>query len=294
MNIQPFVIFSLIAAFSFAFSQIASKFTSKHAIKDPLTLLFYQAICFLPFLIIYPLLFHISFPVSGLIYIVLYAVAFFLGNIFFTRAIYKLDISSIAPFFQLQTALIAIMAFIFLHERFPPVNYFYISVMIAGSVLVSIDENMSIKSYLKVGILFIVMQQILHASSNIFAGLGLKTMNQFTFIFWGDLLAALMVIIIIPIKGISALTIKFAQLKPLLLGGFFSTVGATSLFTAFQSNITLSSVLSLLTSPIVFIISVAASKYYPGLLEHHTKKVYLIRATGVSMILAGALKLSSV
>jgi len=44
---------------------------------------------------------------------------FTLGNLFFVNAIYKMDASTFAPFFQLQSAFIAIIAFVFLGERFP-------------------------------------------------------------------------------------------------------------------------------------------------------------------------------
>lgn len=291
--IQPYILFSLLAAFSFAISQLASKFASKHEISNPWVLLVYSEVCFLPFLFLYPILFKINFPSTGLIYIFLYALAFFIGNIFYTRALYKLDISSIAPFFQLQTALIAIMAFVFLKEHFPLLNYFYITVMIVGSILISLDENMSLKSYFSLGVLLIVVQQVLHASSNIFAGFGVKLISQFTFLFWGDLLAALLVLTIIPFLGFSQLKVKFEQLKPLLLSGLFSTIGATSMFTAFQTNVTISSVLGLLSAPLVFILSVFASIFKPDLLEHHTKKVYLVRGIGILLILLGAIKLST-
>jgi drug/metabolite transporter (DMT)-like permease len=187
-------------------------------------------------------------PSSGWIYLVLYALVFFIGNIFFTTAIYKLDASTFSPFMQLQSAFIAIFAYIFLGERFSSISYLFIFLMIIGAILVSFDEKMSLKSFFKIAILLIVFQQIFHALSNLFAGFALKDMNSFTFIFWGDLMAICLIVFVIPFIGFSKLKISFSQVKPLLLSGFFSTVGATSLFTAFMTNLTVSSVLSLLTS----------------------------------------------
>ena len=164
--------------------------------------------------------------------------------------------------------------------------------MLVGSILVSIDEKFSIKTYFKLATLLIILQQIFHAFSNLFAGFALKSMNSFTFMFWGDLIASLLALIIIPFVGFNKLKVSFPQIKPLFVGSFLSTIAATSLFTAFQSNVTISSTLALLTSPIILVFTIFLSVFKPELLEHHTKKVYLVRFIGVLLILFGALKLS--
>lgn len=289
---QPYILFSLLAAFFFAFSSLTNKFVSRHKISDSWTLLFYYYLSILPFLFLIPLFFDVTIPTSGWVYLFLYALTFFIGNIFFTLAIYKLDASTFAPFLQIQAAFIALLAFLFLGERFPAQNYLLILMMLVGSMLVSVDERMSIKTYFKLGILLILFQQFFHALSNLFAGFALRDMNAFTFIFWGDLLAVACVFLIVPFVGFSRLKVSFSQVKPLFLMGFFATIGATALFTAFKTNLTISSALSLLTSPIVLMVTIIASIFKPNLLEHHTVKVYIIRAVGVALILVSAVKLS--
>lgn len=292
MKIQPYILFSFIAAFGFALSSLSSKFASKHKFSNNWVLLFYYYLTIIPFLLLLPFIFNITIPTSGWGFIFLYALAFFIGNIFFTIAIYKLDASTFAPFFQLQTAFIAILAFLFLKERFPLENYLPIAIMVLGSILVSMDEKVSFKSFLKLATLLIIFQQLFHAFSNLFAGFALKSMNSFTFIFWGDLTASLLVLSIIPFVGIKKLKVSLSQVKPLFIGSLFSTIAATSLFTAFQTNVTISSALALLTSPIVLLLTILASTLRPDLLEHHTRKVYVIRTVGVALILLAALKLS--
>lgn len=292
-NVPSYVIFSLIAAFGWALSSLANKFASKHRIHNNWVLLFYYYLTFVPFLLFIPFLFNVSIPQSGWGFIFLYSLMFFIGNIFFTIAIYKLGASTFASFFQLQTAFIVILAFLFLKERFPPENYLFLATMLIGSIFVTIDENFSIKSYFKLATLLIVTQQVFHAFSNLFAGFALKNVNSFTFIFWGDLIAALMALFIIPFIGLSKLKVSFSQVKPLFVGSFFSTIAATSLFTAFQSNVTISSTLALLTAPIILVLTFFLSIFKPTLLEHHTRKVYFIRLIGVLLILFGAIKLSS-
>lgn len=292
INVPSYVTFSVIAAFGWALSSLANKFTSKHKIHNNWVLLFYYYLTFIPFLLFIPLIFDVSIPHSGWIFIFLYALMFFIGNIFFTIAIYKLDASTFAPFFQLQTAFIALLAFLFLNERFPTENYLFIIVMLLGSIFVTTDENFSIKTYFKLATLLIISQQVFHAFSNLFAGFALKHVSSFTFIFWGDLTASLMALFIIPFIGFNKLKVSFSQTKPLFVGSFFSTIAATSLFTAFQSNVTISSTLALLTAPIILFLTFILSAFRPTLLEHHTKKVYFVRLIGVLLILFGAIKLS--
>lgn len=291
---QPYIIFSLLAALSFALSNLIHKFSSKHQINNPWVLQFYSTLTLLPFLLMIPIFFPVVVPQIGWQYIFLYALVFFIGNIFFIKAIYHLDASSFAPLFQLQSVLIAVLAYLFLGERFPVQNYFLIVIMLIGSVLVTLDERLKLKSFFQLAIGFILFQQFFHALSNLFVGFGLKSMNSFAFIFWGDLTAVFLTILTIPlITGFKKFKTPFVKIKPLFLAGFFSTIGATSLFTAFQSNLTISSTLSLLMAPIVLILSVVLSFWKPDLLEHHPLKVYVWRAIGVILILLAAIKIST-
>jgi len=289
---QPYVFFSILAAISFALSTLIIKFTSKHRISNSWVLLFYYYLGLVPSLFLIPLIFKVDFPEGGWVFVVLYAFAFFLGSIFFTKALYRLDASTIAPFYHLQSLFIIILAFFFLNERFSFEKYLFGIMMIIGSLFITLDEKMNIKTYFKIGVLLIVMQQFFHAISNIFAGFALKQMNSFTFIFWGDLVAVSFVFLLIPFVGASKFKVSFNQIKPLFISGFFSTIGATSLFTAFMFNITISSILSLLASPIVFVLAVIASIVKPNLLEHHSLRVYIVRGIGFFLILFGAINLS--
>lgn len=288
-----YIIFAILAAIGFSLSNLIFKFTSKHNIANPWVLQFYSGLTLLPFLLILPVFFSVSFPRSGWQYIFLYALTFFLGNIFFLKAIYKLDMSTIAPLFQLQSALVGLLAFIFLGERFPIENYFLIIVMLIGATLVSIDEKMNWKSIFSLGVMLILLQQFFHALSNLFAGFALKSMNSFTFLFWGDSLAELFTLgFVWFLIGSRRLKIPWSQIKPLFIAGLFSTIGASSLFTAFQSNLTISSALALLTAPIVFGLTLTASIFKPELLEHHTAKIYILRGLGVLLIFLAAVKIA--
>jgi len=288
-----YIIYSLIAATAFALSNLIIKFSSKHTISNNWTLLVYLSLTSAPFILLVPLLFPVSIPTArAWPFVLLYGVVFLIGNVFFATAVYRLDASTFAPFFQLQSAFIALLAYLFLSERFPPLQYIFIVLMLIGAVLVSLDERMRLKPFFRLATILIIAQQFFHVLSNLSAGFALQSINSFSFLFWGDMTTFLLTLLLVPFIGREQLRVRFEQIKPLFLSGLFSVIGAMSLFSAFQTNVTVSSVLSLLTSPTVLGLSFLASTFKPDLLEHHPPRVYLVRAVGVGLILICVLRLS--
>jgi drug/metabolite transporter (DMT)-like permease len=219
-------------------------------------------------------------------------ITFAIGYYLFYTGIFQADASTFAPLFQLQGGLIAMLAFLFLGERFPLTNYLWISLLIIGAVLVTIDESMKLKSLLKKGVLLILLMQVFHAISNLFVGLTLKYIGPVEILFMQYLaLGVILIPFYLAVKPRLKYSVK--SLSPLFLASCISAVGAIFLFKAFQTNLTVSSAISLLNAPIVFIISVLASSFFPQLLEHHSRKVYILRAVGLLIILLGAFKLTT-
>src|SRR3989344_3421365 len=168
-----YILLSFLAAVSFAIAAIFNKFASKHAIKERWSLLFYYYLTFTPFLLLIPFFTKIQIPSDNWLTLFLYSVFFFLGNICFFTAIFKTDASVFAPFFQLQAAFVAVLAFLFLGERFSLANYLWISLILAGAIIVSLDERMTLKTFFQKYILLIVLWQLFHAISNLYAGFAL-------------------------------------------------------------------------------------------------------------------------
>ena len=288
-----YILLSVLAAVGFALAGVVNKYTSKHAVKERWPLLFYYYLTFLPFAFLIPLFSRIQVPTESWLTLFFYSLFFFLGNVCFFTAIFKTDASVFASFFQLQAAFIAILAFLFLSERFPLVNYLWIGLISVGAVLVSLDERMTVKTFFRKATLLIILMQLFHALSNLYAGFALKRIDFWNLTFWSTLVSSLLILILVPPLAKFKLKVSLNQLKPLFAVNFFSFIGATFLFAAFQTNLTISSAISLLTAPIVLFISILLSKLRPEFLEHHTNKVYLIRTIGVILILFGALKISS-
>lgn len=289
-----FVFYSLIAATCFSLSGIIEKLASKYAITSRWPLLFWYYMTFIPFVFLVPMFAPIVVPatLSEWLAILGYSLFFLLGNICFFTAIFSLDASVFSPFFQLQAAFLAILAYVFLGERFPLGNYLWIALALTGAVLITIDEHMSLRSFLQRAIFLIIAMQLFHAISNMFAGFILRFTDFWNLMWWPALVSMIFIILFTTFVNGLKVKVRWKQLRPLLLTNAITFVGGLSLFRAFQENVTISGVLSLMSGPITFFIAIVFSRIKPKLLEHHSPTVYTVRALGIILLLFGAAKLS--
>ena len=136
-----------------------------------------------------------------------------------------------------------------------------------------------------------ILANILFAVSNLWVGLSLRTQTNGNIMFWGTVTNLIFLSLFLLIRR-PDIRISFNAYKPMVPAGVVQFIGVVCILTAYQQNITLSAVLSLLSSPIVFVVTFFTSKFFPQLLEHHSPKVYAIRAIGLVIILFAAIKLS--
>ncbi len=289
-----FVLFSLIAATSFAIAGIIEKLASKYAITNRWSLLFWYYVTFIPFLLLVPILAPIALPTtaSQWLTIAAYSLFFLLGNICFFTAIFSLDASVFSPFFQLQAAFLAVLAYLFLGERFPLANYLWITLALLGAVLITTDERMSPRSFFQRAIFLIIGMQLFHAITNMFAGFILRFTDFWNLMWWTGLVSTVFIVVFMMVVNGLKVKATWKQIQPIVWSNAVSFVGGLSLFRAFQENVTLSGVLSLMTGPITLFIAIVLSRFKPKLLEHHSPTVYAVRAMGVLLLLFGAAKLS--
>lgn len=289
---QPYIIFSFIAAISFALAGVFNKFVSKHEIDNKDSMMTYFMLAsFLFSFILFPFVSKSILSLSAFQPLIVSTITFLIGYYLFFTAIFQIDVSVFASLFQLQAACVALLAFLFLGERFPLQNYLWILLIILGAVMVSLDERMNVKSFFTRGVLLIIVMQFFHAVSNLFVGFTLKEITFLQVLFWENLvIGALLIPFVLVAKP--RLSYPLKSILTLSIATFIGSVGAVFLFRAFQENLTISSSIALMSSPIVLGITILASQFRPELLEHHSLKVYLVRGIGVLLILFGAMRIS--
>jgi drug/metabolite transporter (DMT)-like permease len=287
-----YMFFAFVAAVCFATSQIINKLQSKHSIDNKDSMMAYFMLTTFSFGIILLPFVPFTFPSFALLELMGIAVGtFLLGYYFFFTGVFDADASSFAPLFQIQAALVGFLAFVFLGERFPAQNYLWMIALVLGAIFVSFNEKMTPKSFLNKGILFILLMQLCHAISNLFVGFTLKQLTPIQFLFWEDMMIGVVCLLFVLIKR-PKMKYKATEIAPMFLSSYIVGIGVIALFNAFTQNLTISSVIGLLSAPIVFVVSLIASKFSPKFLEHHTPKVYLIRGIGLLIILLAAYKIT--
>lgn len=285
-----YILFSAFAACCFAGAVITNKYLAKHLIINYQSLFVLTIFGLAPFLAIIPLVSPIYLPKEAIIPLVLYAVFFTSGIYFLAKVIYQLDASTVGPLFQLQGAFIVILAAIFLNEHFSTINYIWITGIIAGAILVSINERFNSRVFNKWGLLCILVM-FLHAWSNIFIGKALQVTDLTQVIFFGYLMNIGITVIYWIVKKPNLLYPP-KTLAISLMRSASQFIGATALFYAYRENVSISSVIGLMSAPVVFAITVIASRFNPSLLEHHSRKVYIFRGIGLIIILISAISLT--
>jgi len=287
-----YLFFAFLAATCFAVSQILNKVLSKHSIDNKDSLMAYFMLATFSFAIFLLPFVPWTLPsVAVLKLMVVIVGTFLIGYYCFFSGIFDADASSTAPLFQMQAGFVGLLAILFLGERFPLQNYFWMTILIVGAILVSFNEQMIPKTFFNKGILLILLMQVFHAISNLFVGFALKELTPVQILFWEDLSIGLVCVPFILIKK-PKLNYPIKQIAPMFLSSYVVGIGVISLFRAFAVNLTVSSVIGLLSAPIVFVVSLIASRLSPTFLEHHPLKVYLVRGIGLLIILLGAYKIA--
>ena len=290
ISIMNYIYLATASAIIFACTIILVKYISKHVIKDFHSFFFWTYVTGLPFVFLIPLYYGFSFDSSFIFPIIIHSILLTLGQYFFSRGVYLTDASVIGPLFQLQSGFIVLLATIFLGEKFGPLVYGYLVLLILGAMLVSITNKTKIRGFFQKGVLYIIGMQVLHAGANIAVGFALKHTSNWQVLFYSFLFNSIIVTIYVLIKR-APITHDFSKIKWMLARAFLLVSATALLYKAFESNMSISATIGLLSSPLVFIISVVSAVIFPSLLEKQSSRTYLIRTIGMLMILFGAWKI---
>lgn len=286
-----YVILALAAAFCYSLYAIWLKITSKYALKERNSLIFYTYLVGTAFLPIILLSTKIQNPLNGIIPLFLFCIAFFLGNFFVTTVLFRYDISVLHPFFHFQTIFSVSLAFLFLQERFPSSTYSWILLIIIGGVLVGIDEKFRLKAIVSKNFLIFLIGIFFYALSDIFAKKTMEFMSFYNLKFWSSLILPFMGLSLIPGAG-KNIKISKQQVLAVLILGFFGFIAHLFFFNAISYNITISQPLAMFGSLLTFLISFGLSRIKPEFLEYHTAKIYALRGIGVLLMLSAAIMIS--
>lgn len=226
-------------------------------------------------------------PFTDLILISIANLCFLAGFYLFYRAINSLDATVTAPLMQIQSVVLVILSAIFLKQNLSGAIYLWLTILLIGTGLLASDGYVNLKAYTNKAIWMILAMQFLHGINNLLVGIALETMGNIEVLFWQNLLTS---VILFGFLGFKAINLRNKYHKteylPLMISTWIGTVGAIFLFKAFSLNLAVSGILGLMSAPIVFIITLILGLFKSQLLETNSLKVYLVRFSGLLLIMS--------
>ncbi|MDO8609905.1 MAG: EamA family transporter [bacterium] len=286
---MSYIVFAWIATIASGISLIISKLTSKYSIPNPLIMnfliVFFAAIFTIPL----ALFNHVGLPTDlSNIFLAAFFNILFLALFYF--ALYRLDVTTISPLFNLRGVFGVLLGIFFIHEVINIQQIIFIAVIIISSIFVTLDEKLKLSSFLKPAVLIMISATLALALNGFFINKAAIHNNYWQLYVWINIVSF---IILIPLFPFIFKELKKLKIQQILVTALIASIGVVYTLTAnkaYSSNVGITSVI--ISLPASMVISFILSIVQPKLLEKHTLKVYIIRFAATGIMVYAALLLS--
>lgn len=286
MNTALFV-FCFIALSLYAISTVTQKLVAKYLIAKPLIFNFYTTL--FSFLFIIPILLsgQLTFP-NYFTNVFLSSIFGTLGGLFYAFALSEIDASVIGPMYNFRTVFSVLLSILFLKEILPWPCYFWISLIVIGGFIVTINEKMNFKSFFKKPVLFMLLYILGISLMSIFNNKAINEVGYWTFTFWSKLISLSLVCLTIPLFH-KDLFIKQKHLDAMTFITFIYFLAGLAANKAYSLNVSIATTIISLPGSMFLIFFL--SRFKPQLLENHPLKIYFIRFGAAAIMFYSALQL---
>lgn len=285
------IFYAWIAAIASGVSPLVIKATSQSVVKSPWLFNVLWVGFGIPPIAIYALIKGGSMPADWPSILAL-AVSYALFFILYTLAIYKIDVTTMAPLFSLRTVFAALLGVFVLNESISSIGMLLIVIIVLVSPLAAYDEHQKLGSFKQPDVLIAIAAMAALALMGNFTNLAVQKNGFASTILWQDIITLAIMLPTLAFVPKRDLRLKLKRVRPFMLlavTGFIYTATATL---AYASNLTLSSVI--VSLPLSMFFAFALSRKFKGFLEHHPLKVYAIRFGGAAVMVVCAIALSMI
>ena len=285
---MPFQIYAWTASISSGFVAVLQKLTSKYSISNPWLMNFFFTLFILIFMIPLSLINHVGFPHM---WNNIFWAAFF-NELFWTLfllSLYKLDVSTISPLFNLRSIFALFLGTIFLGEILGFQQFVLIALIIICGFFVTIDEKLKLTSFFKPSIGLIVVAMFALALKGFFINKAAVNDGFWEISLWQSFVSLLVLVSTIPLFIKDLAKTRAKQLIVLVGIASLQVIFELAATKAFSINLGISSLI--ISLPVSMIIAFLFSVFAPKLLEKHSIKVYLIRFVAAGLMVFASLHL---
>lgn len=224
-------------------------------------------------------------------FIVIASLFFSIEGVLYLVALKHLDVSVMAPLFNIRVVITVLLGYFFLNEIFVLKSVILIVMIVIAGFFATMDEKFSIKSFFQPSVALGLLFMLFLPLQSIFINRAISQTNYWTTMLWVGLFAIPLTFIFLYPKFKDDLP----KTKPhhyigVLILSLFGGLGDLAAFKAFEGNIGISSVI--ISLPISMILAFLFSIIKPELLEKHQIKVYVVRFSAAAVMIWGALQLS--
>jgi drug/metabolite transporter (DMT)-like permease len=287
---MPFYVFAWIAAVVSGVATVIGKLTAKHSLKNVWLFNFFWSGFTLLFIAPVAIANGVSWPTSWL-NIIWTSV---LGSIFYITyafCIYKFDVSTFTPLFNLRIGLAVVLGVIFLGEQLTIYQIGLIGIMMITGILVTLDEKFNPRSFFQWPILIVFTSMISLTIQSVFIKKAMMDNGYWEVTLWSSVLTQLILLLTLPWFYKDIRQINRQQLGSLGLMGLCDVVVILASLKAFATNVSISS--AIISIPFSMLIAFGLSFIAPKLLEKHALKVYAMRFAATGIMIWAALRLSA-
>jgi uncharacterized membrane protein len=287
---ESYILFAWIAAFLLGVESILAKLTSKYAIKNPWLFNFVWNFIILLYTLGIALFYHIGWPrqwgniiIAGTFYA--------LSGMFYTWALYLLDVSVLAPLFNFRTVFSVLLGVWLLQQLLTTQQYMLIGIIFVSGLFVSFDEHFKLRSFFRMPILIAMIAMVVIAAYGIYINKAIAANGYWTAVIWAYVIAQVFLAFTWQKFGGDIGKISKKQLGALAIVSVAGTTGMLAANQAYTGNVGIAS--TIISLPFSMVIAFLFAVFAPTLLEKHTMKTYAIRFIAAGVMLAAALRLSA-
>lgn len=286
---MPYYIFAWIASALYGLEVIFGKLTSKYLIPNAWLFNFLWNLYVLLGVGVLTWIYGFSFP-SAWGNIILGGFFYALGATFYTLALYRLDVSILAPLYSFRTVFAVILGSVVLGEVLSLSQYGLIGIVIVAGIFVSLDENWTIKSFFNKSVGIAMLDMVALAFMALFTNKALHEVGFWPATFWITFIAQIFLLPTIFLFKKDIIQVRRKQAISIFLVALTGIGSALAVNKAYETNIGITAVI--ISVPISMFFALAFSIFKPELLERHTAKVYAVRFIAATIMVIAAIKLS--
>lgn len=278
------------ASILFGAEAVLGKLTSKYSIKNPWLFTFVWNLIILIFTLIITLFNHVTMP-NDWWNIIWVGVFYAGGSIFYTLALFALDLSVLSPMFNFRTIMSVLLGVVLLGQTLSVTQYILVGVAVIAGFFISLDEHMKLKSFFKLSILIALLAMLGIALEGIYTNKALQTNSLWTVTLWSQIVGQIILLGTLPKFWKDIRTISMKQIGALSGMSVLGTAGLLAANMSYSGNVGIAA--TIISLPVSMIMAFIFAVFAPKLLERHPMKIYVVRFIGAAIMFYAAYMLST-